>query len=355
MIRDFRAVLHACPEPAFQEKQTKEKILCFLQEKTQLEIVDRGAWLCAKWPGRADGPDRRKLAFRADFDAVAGADGQAAHLCGHDGHAAILCGLAKYISDAKPQDTIWLIFQPAEEIGEGAKLCRQLLAEEGIREIYGFHNIPGFPRGSVLWRAGTFACASTGLEIKWTGEPSHAAYPENGKNPAAACAETILWIQTRLQQPHEGMLLCTVIGAEIGSAAYGVAAGEAVLRLTVRGEKEEEFESLLQDIRAKAEALAGRDGLQLEICEIERFPATVNRQAGALRVRAAAEQAGRPALELDQPMRWSEDFGYYLEEAEGAFFGIGDGQEHPQLHTQQYSFPDEIIPDALAVFASLIE
>jgi metal-dependent amidase/aminoacylase/carboxypeptidase family protein len=54
-------------------------------------------------------------------------------------------------------------------------------------------------------------------------------------------------------------------------------------------------------------------------------------------------------------MRWSEDFGYYLEEAEGAFFGIGDGQEHPQLHTQQYSFPDEIIPDALAVFASLIE
>ena len=52
IIRDFRAVLHACPEPAFQEKQTKEMILRFLQENTQLEVSDRGAWLYAKWQGR---------------------------------------------------------------------------------------------------------------------------------------------------------------------------------------------------------------------------------------------------------------------------------------------------------------
>lgn len=354
IIRDFRAVLHACPEPAFQEKKTKEEIWHFLQENTKLEVQDRGAWLCAKWPGKAESKNGHKLAFRADFDAVEGPDGQAAHLCGHDGHAAILCGLAKYISDTEPQDTIWLIFQPAEETGEGAKLCRQLLAEEGIDEIYGFHNIPGFPRGSVLWRTGTFACASTGLEIRWTGEPSHAAYPENGKNPAAACAEMILWIRERLLHPHEGILLCTVIGSEIGSSAYGVAAGDAVLRLTVRGEKEEEFDALLQDIRAKAEALADRDGLQLKMREIERFPATVNQQPGAVRLRAAADQTGKKALELKEPMRWSEDFGYYLEKAGGAFFGIGAGEDHPQLHTQQYSFPDEIIPDAIGVLIALL-
>ncbi len=354
IIRDFRAVLHACPEPAFQEKQTKEKIMCFLQGNTQLEVFDRGAWLYAKWPGREEHTDKRKLVFRADFDAVVCQDGQAAHLCGHDGHTAILCGLAKYISDTKPKDTIYLIFQPAEEIGEGAKLCRELLAEEGIDEVYGFHNIPGFPCGAVLWRQGTFACASTGLEIKWIGEPSHAAYPENGKNPAAACAETILWIQTRLKQPHGGMLLCTVIGSEIGSAAYGVAAGEAILRLTVRGEKEEEFDALVQDICTKAEALADRDGLQLTVREIERFPATVNQLPGVMRVRAAAEQAGRNALELKQPMRWSEDFGYYLEKTGGAFFGIGAGESYAQLHTQSYSFPDEIIPDVLDVFIELL-
>ena len=354
--RTFRAELHACPEPAFQEKKTKECILHFLRNDTQLETVDRGSWFFAKWSGdsKKGRTSSKKLAFRADFDAVTGPDGHAAHLCGHDGHSAILCGLAKYISDVKPKNTIYLIFQPAEEIGEGAKLCRKLLEEEGIEEIYGFHNIPGFPRGAVLVRQGTFACASTGLELRWTGETSHAAYPENGRNPAAACAETILWIRRRLEQPHEGMLLCTVIGADIGSKSYGVAAGEAVLRLTVRGERKEEFDALVHAIEEQAKILSDRDGLQLAVHEIERFPATVNTAKGTGRVRMAAEQAGRQLVELAEPMRWSEDFGYYLEMAKGAFFGIGVGEDYAQLHTQQYVFPDEIIPDALAVFAALI-
>ena len=350
IIRTFRAELHACPEPAFQEKRTKEKILRFLRENTDLEVYDRTEWMYAKWLGAG-----RKIAFRADYDAVADQYGQAAHLCGHDGHAAILCGLAKYISDVRPKHTIYLIFQPAEEIGEGAKLCRQLLAEEGIDEIYGFHNIPGFPKGAALLCEGTFACASTGLELKWQGESSHAAYPESGRNPAAACAEMILWIRRRLQQAHEGVLLCTVIGAEIGDKAYGVAAGEAVLRLTVRGEKKEEFDAFLLEIREEAGRLAVRDELQLDVREIEHFPATVNAAYGAERVRSAAADAGLQVLDLTEPMRWSEDFGYYLEIAEGAFFGIGSGEHCAQLHTPSYVFPDEIIPDVFAVFGALIQ
>ena len=110
----------------------------------------------------------------------------------------------------------------------------------------------------------------------------------------------------------------------------------------------------MSDICSKAETLAGRDGLQLAVREIERFPATVNQLPGVMRVRAAAEQAGRNELELKQPMRWSEDFGYYLEKSGGAFFGIGAGESYAQLHTQQYSFPDEIIPDVLDVFIGLL-
>ena len=352
--RKLRAELHACPEPAFEEKKTKGRILRYLREETQLQVTDCGTWLYAKWPGTED-TDAAKIAFRADFDAVTGADGLPGHYCGHDGHAAVLCGLAKYISDSRPKKTIYLIFQPAEEIGEGAKLCRRLLREEGISEIYGFHNIPGFPKGAVLVREGTFACASTGLELTWRGEPSHAAYPENGRNPAGAVAKLILWINERLQMPLRGILLCTVIGAEIGSSAYGVAAGDAVLRLTVRGENPEEFDRLLTEIREEADRLAAGDGLQLAIREIERFPATVNASYGISRVRGAALQADHAVIDLKQPMRWSEDFGYYLEEAGGVFFGIGDGEEYPQLHTQQYSFPDEILPDALAMFAALAE
>ena len=354
IARKLRADLHTCPEPAFEEKRTKERILRFLREETLLEVTDCGCWIWAKWTGEDDRPASR-LALRADFDAVTGADGRPGHYCGHDGHAALLCGLAGYISESRPKRSVYLIFQPAEEIGEGARLCRKLLKEEKIPEIYGLHNIPGFPKGTVLVRQGTFACASTGLELKWTGESSHAAYPENGRNPAGAVAELVVWIRERLQLPHKGILLCTVIGAEMGSSAYGVSAGDAVLRLTVRGENPEEFERFLADIREKAEKLAAREGLQLAVREIERFPATVNGTYGSERVVRAAALSGRQVQVLSEPMRWSEDFGYYLQEAEGAFFGIGDGEDYPQLHTQQYSFPDEIIPDALALFAAIAE
>ena len=95
--------------------------------------------------------------------------------------------------------------------------------------------------------------------------------------------------------------------------------------------------------------------MQFDVCEIERFPATVNQPAGIMRVREAAELAGRQLRKLKQPMRWSEDFGYYLEESGGSFFGIGAGEDHAQLHTPQYGFPDEIIADALEVYIALLQ
>ena len=90
------------------------------------------------------------------------------------------------------------------------------------------------------------------------------------------------------------------------------------------------------------------------IKEIERFPATENSDDGVDRVCEAAKKIGRTVTWLEQPMRWSEDFGYYLQETEGAFFGIGDGEEYAQLHTADYEFPDAIIETGMAMFAALI-
>ena len=72
------------------------------------------------------------------------------------------------------------------------------------------------------------------------------------------------------------------------------------------------------------------------------------------KLRACAAKQGLPATELKEPMRWSEDFGYYLQKTEGAFFGIGDGEDHAQLHTEQYEFPDEIIETAVRMFGGLV-
>ncbi|MDO4324214.1 MAG: M20/M25/M40 family metallo-hydrolase [Lachnospiraceae bacterium] len=361
-IKELRRVLHGCPELALKEYKTKEILINYLRSNTALRVEDRGAWFYAVWgaDGSRYGADSGRheveavpIAFRADFDAVAGKDGKPGHYCGHDGHAAVLAGFGRLLSEEKPEKEVYLIFQPAEKIGRGAVLCSPLLKEKRITEIYGFHNIPGYRRGAVLLRRGTFACASTGLEIRICGTPSHAAYPEAGKNPAFALSRLVTELPELLAQPHRGVRLATVIGMEAGSDSYGVSASEGTLRLTVRGEYENEFEELVDCISERARAYAKEEGMQCRIREIERFPATENDTGCAARVEQAAERAGLSVLYPEEPLRWSEDFGYYLRETKGTFFGVGDGETHPQLHTEQFEFPDEIIGDVLRLYREL--
>jgi metal-dependent amidase/aminoacylase/carboxypeptidase family protein len=258
------------------------------------------------------------------------------------------------LSEKKTKRDVYLIFQPAEETGQGAVLCRSLLQEKQIGEIYGFHNIPGYEQGKVLLRKGTFACASTGLEITLYGTPSHAAYPEYGKNPSYLLSRLVLDLPEMLNRTHKGMLLATVIGMETGSDSYGVAASKGILRLTVRGEYEEEFEELLKNIREKVQLYAHGEEMQYHIREIERFPAVNNTSECVMKLEQAALHADLRTAYLAEPMRWSEDFGYYLREIRGAFFGIGDGTDYPQLHTEDFQFPDAIIPAVLKVYNGLL-
>jgi amidohydrolase len=382
-IMELRKQLHRIPEHSMQEVKTKQLLMDFLKSHTALEIVDCGAWFYAVKRAydrvttendktfhvsevAAEIPEqipeqmeeyKQPIAFRADMDAVCGKDGKPGHFCGHDGHSSVLCGLGLYLDSRKDplaQD-VYLIFQPAEEIGKGAELCRSLIKEKHIGEIYGFHNIPGKPLGTVLVKDGTFACASTGLEIHMTGTPSHAAYPEAGRNPGYALAGLLLQIEELTKQFNEtkGFVRMTLIGMKLGSENYGVAASDGYLRLTVRSEGEQVFREYLAEIRKLAEVMAQKEALELSIKEIERFPSTDNHAEQVQKIRACAASHQIPYIELPEPMRWSEDFGWYLQETKGAFFGIGDGEDYAQLHTEHFEFPDSILETAVTMFAGL--
>ena len=378
----LRKMLHAIPETAFSEKKTKKMLIDSLKRLDGIEIHDCGEWFYAVYMGSSEAP---MIAFRADMDAVAGEDGLPGHFCGHDGHAAVLAAFAEYLSEWRPERSVCMIFQPAEEIGKGALLCREVLKKYEISEIYGFHNIPGYPVDTVVLCPGTFACASTGMEITVVGSPSHAAYPEDGKNPADVIAELIMECESlkkggrqksgrvgkketedcepeaenvrngeQKNKRYEGLTLVTVIGAEIGSDAYGVSASKGVLRLTVRGEYGHEFRELVHTVSAKAEKLSAVQGMNCYVRLIDEFPATENTAANVMRVENAAERAGLAVLYRSEPFRWSEDFGYYLQELPGAYFGVGAGEKHSQLHTRNYEFPDEIMEGVLKLYEQLV-
>ena len=274
-IYDLRRRLHSIPEASMHEMRTKAVLMSFLRENTDLEIVDRGAWFYAVLKSSDDrigDEERTPIAFRADMDAVCGQDGKPGHYCGHDGHSSILCGAAAWLSRAMEKcgnthRDVYFILQPGEEIGAGARLCRDLIIEKNIGEIYGLHNIPGYPRNHVLTIDGTFACASTGLEIHMIGTASHAAYPEAGKNPGPALARLLLEIEKLTEEYNRSreFVRMTLIGMDIGSANYGVAASEGTLRMTVRAEREKVFAVYVDEIKQIAQNTADDGGFTLDI------------------------------------------------------------------------------------------
>ena len=352
LIVQLRKELHENPEPSMHEINTKHILMQFIAKHTHsIEIVDRGLWFYVVKKGKNhDVP----IAFRADYDAVMCEDGCPRHLCGHDGHSAVLAGFSLWLDTVEVEKDVYLIFQPGEETGQGAKICADLLTDKNIEEVYGFHNIPGYKMNEIILHEHTFACASSGMEIILNGKQSHAAYPERGINPAIAISEIIQSMQDAMNEEHKGIVLGTVIGIEAGSDSYGVSAGKGILRLTLRAEYPEEYKDFVHKIENKVIELAEQCGLSYRISYIEEFPAKVNHKYCVEKIRNAARELNIKVLCPDEPFRWSEDFGYYLQKTKGAFWGIGCGENHPGLHTAEYEFEDGIIDSAIEIYKRIL-
>lgn len=348
LTRSLRGQLHACPEISGQEQKTRLLLQDFLAQHTTLEVCNCGDGFYAAH--REENSKLPSIALRADYDALPIPGGGAAHLCGHDGHSAVLAGVALLLEERTVGRNVFLLWQPAEEIGAGAKGCLSLLAKEHIDQIYGAHNLPGFPSGEVFTRPGTFSCASRGLTITLTGKPTHAAYPELGISPASALGQLLTALPT-LSDPelYTAMTLCTVVGTQMGQKAFGKAAERAELWLTLRAEQDNDLAALLKRVLDTAQTLAAKSGLTFAWEEQDVFPATCNDTACSKRVLDVCH-----GHLLDVPMRWSEDFGHYLQHCKGAFFGVGAGIDHPGLHTADYEYPDAILEPAIKAFWNLI-
>ncbi len=359
-IIELRHRLHRCPELSGKETGTIRMLCGFLRENTSLEIISRDGWFYAVKDGRSG---ISPIAFRADMDALpmdeetdiphASINAGAAHKCGHDGHMAALCGLALELDQMTSERTVYLIFQPAEEIGRGGERCAELIDEKGISEIYAFHNRSGFPEKSVIFRRNLTQPASEGLVIRLQGETSHASEPELGKNPSAALAELILYSQQIIGDLKDGMTLCTPVGMRCGTDDFGISAGDGHVSFTLRAEKEPVMFRLEKALLQRAAELAERDGLTLSHEIRDRFPETANHGRAVDRVIGAASKLGLMRIEMQDVWRSSEDFGYYLKKCPGAIFYIGNGETYPPIHTREFDFNDRILETAVDLFMLL--
>lgn len=360
----LRHELHQHPELSMGERWTKAHLMDFLKtHTTQFELVDRGRWFYA-W--RRGSQPKKKVAFRAELDALPIEDNIDApwrscecgigHKCGHDGHASALCLAALEIEENGCANDVYLVFQHAEETGAGGRECAELMAEQGIDEVYAYHNKSGYPLDSVIVRNGCVCCASKGMEIRYVGVPAHASTPENGRNPALAIAALINALPA-LTDPaeHSGLILATVIQVELGERAFGVSAHRGHLLLTIRGEVEEEMDELQRRLEALAMQQAGQYGLECSFAYYDIFPETRNHDPYAEKIRQAAASLGFAVAEKEAPDRGSDDFGYFTKKTAGAMFSIGNGETYPSVHDDKFDYIDEQLKVAAAMFQKLAE
>lgn len=356
----LRHTLHQHPELSGQEKQTKEILINYLREKSNLEIVDKGSWFYAYYHAPKS---KQCIAFRADFDAIAVLEENdwdycsknkgVAHKCGHDGHSAALVAFARTVEEQGSDSDVYFIFQHGEENGSGAKECVSLIKEKKIQEVYGVHNFPQHALGTLCLREKTICCASKGLELTFIGVSSHASEPERGNNPAQAISELVLSLED-LTREYEELVMATVIQIDVGEKAFGVSAHRGKLLLTIRAQQEKDLDHFEKKIQSLAEKLADRDGLTCSIDKYDEFPETYNHPTSITKIKKIARAHHFPVEIMEESLRTSEDFGYYLKEAKGALIWLGSGINCPPLHSEAFDYNDALIEKTVELFLALL-
>ncbi|HQW06525.1 MAG TPA: amidohydrolase [Flavobacteriales bacterium] len=365
----LRRELHAHPELSGKESHTAERISALLARLKPDDLLTQvgGTGVMALFDSGKPGPTRL---FRCELDALpitevntfeyrSSVDG-VSHKCGHDGHMTILYGLAEELAAQRPTaGKVWLLFQPAEENGEGAKA---VMADERMQAIvpdrvYALHNLPGVPRGQVLLREGSFNASVNSIIVAFNGRTSHAAEPEHGIDPALAmCAffqQALALNRNDVSDP--GMRVVSSVYAELGSKDHGISAGKAEMHLTIRCWTDEELTRLQQELEGIARTLGDQHQLGVEISYTQRFHANQNDAAMVAMVREAAKRAGLSAVEAVHPYKWGEDFGLFTAAYPGCMVGLGAGTDMPALHNPDYDFPDAITPHGIALFHALAQ
>jgi amidohydrolase len=366
-IVDLRHRLHRYPELSGQETGTAQKIKDFLIKHLPPSalISELGGHGLAAVYRFGEGPT---VVFRCELDALPIQEKNEfawrserpgiAHKCGHDGHMAMVAGVIFRLREQSfTRGTLVLLFQPAEETGQGAAQIYEDPRFVALQPDYVFalHNIPGEALGRVLVMEGGFSAEVISCAITILGKAAHAAEPENGENPAYAIGE-ILHRMKRYQVENPGAEdfgLLTPVHCRVGEVAYGIAPGEGELHYTLRTWTADKLDQLRGALEETVADICRQSGLSYALHWREHFPASRNDQGANALVAKAAEAAGLPHQVRRIPFKFGEDFGWFSRRYPTAMFGLGAGQRSPALHHADYDFPDELLPKGAAMFAAL--
>ena len=372
----LRRDIHQHPELCFQEQRTSDLIAAKLTE-WGIPVI-RGLGKTGVVGIVQNGNSPRAVGLRADIDALpmtekntfphASITPGRMHACGHDGHTAMLMAAAQHLSRYRNFDgTVYLIFQPAEEGGGGA---REMIAD-GLFErcpmdaVFGAHNWPGMPAGTFALAPGPVFASSNEFKITLRGKGAHGAMPHLGLDPVPAACQLVTAFQTiinRNKRPIDtGVISVTMLKA---GEATNVIPDSVELQGTVRTFTVEVLDLIERRMKELTEGLAGAFELTAEFDFHRNYPPTVNHVAETAFVRQALVDMGATVQDFE-PTMGAEDFSYYLLHKPGCYFLIGNGDGAHRvgghglgpctLHNPSYDFNDALIPVGGTMWVRLAE
>ena len=377
-IAAIRRDLHAHPELCFQELRTADIVASAL-ESWGIPVI-RGLGKTGVVGVVKGGDATRAIGLRADMDALPMAEHNRfahasrypgrMHACGHDGHTAMLLAAARHLSRHRSFDgTVYLIFQPAEEGGGGA---REMIAD-GLFErcpmdaIFGAHNWPGMPVGTVGVNPGAMMASSNEFRIVIHGKGSHAALPYLGVDPVPVACQMVMGFQTivtRNRRPIDPAVL-SVTMIEAGEAT-NVVPDAVTVQGTVRTFSLEVLDLIETRMRAVAEHTCAAFDARCDFEFHRNYPPTVNHAAETEFVRRTLSGVlGADSVVPFEPTMGAEDFSYFLQHKPGCYFALGNGDgSHREgghglgpcmLHNPCYDFNDALIPVGASCWVKLAE
>jgi amidohydrolase len=377
-IKLIRRDIHANPELCFQEQRTSDLVAKLLTD-WGIPII-RGLGKTGVVGIVKNGTSTRAVGLRADMDALPMTEHNTfahasrlkgrMHACGHDGHTAMLLAAAKHFARQRDFDgTVYLVFQPAEEGGGGARemIKDGLFDKCPMEAIFGAHNWPGLEVGKIALRSGPVMASSNEFRIVITGKGSHAALPHNGVDPVPIACQMVQAFQnviTRNRNPVDpGVISVTMIHA---GEATNVVPDSVEIQGTVRTLTTGLIDLIEERMRTIAQHTCAAYNATCSFEFHRNYPPTINHDAETQFAREAIGGVVGEAnvVEMQQTMG-AEDFSYYLLDKPGSFFFIGNGDgAHREgghgmgpctLHNPNYDFNDDLIPLGATVWVRLAE
>ncbi|WP_048149786.1 M20 metallopeptidase family protein [Palaeococcus ferrophilus] len=353
LIVSWRRDFHMHPELKYEEERTSRIVEEHLL-KWGYSIKRVGTGIIADI-----GEGEKTIALRADMDALPVQEENdipyksripgKMHACGHDAHTAMLLGAAKIIAEheGELEGRVRLIFQPAEEGGNGAVKMIEGGALEGVDAIFGFHVWHELPSGIIGIREGPFLAGAGFFEAKVLGKGGHGASPHETVDPIPIAAETVLALQTVVSRninPIEtGVVSVTAIH---GGTTFNVIPEEVEMEGTFRYYQPEIGELIKRRMAEIIEGIAKTHGAEAEFNINDLVPPTINDPKMADFARSVAEKYGLKHGDVAMSMG-AEDFAYYLQRVPGAFLTLGIYNEEKGIiyphHHPKFDVDEEVL------------